>query len=376
MATSAIHGQGSGLNATNLQGMAAYGVRGGGEGGGGGGGGYEDDHDSGHEEDDQMTNTDSLTSDDRTDATSSIGDRETRADSLDGVQTDSDEGDEDDNMSLDARTMSSRTATVNSSIYDHEFEGGRRHLLHMELTDGRLFNAPIEDYPQRIMDLCTGTGTWPIAVADEFPSAEIVGVDLSPIQPLLVPPNVRFILDDVEDEWIDRGGYDLIHMRNSSMFIRDIDKLVWNIYDHLKPGAWVELVDYSYEVLCDDGTMPDNYAFHRYAVLGHQAFLDYGMKPSNPDQLGEVLYRAGFQNVQSSVIKTPIGAWPEDPKAKAIGEHFRENLLGLVVAGTKTLANSGFTPAEVEVFLVSVRKSLYDTSIHSYMNLKSYWAQK
>lgn len=35
-------------------------------------------------------------------------------------------------------------------------------------------------------------------VGDRFPSSNILGVDLSPIQPEWVPPNVRFMVDDVE----------------------------------------------------------------------------------------------------------------------------------------------------------------------------------
>lgn len=38
-----------------------------------------------------------------------------------------------------------------------------KHVLHMEQTGGRLFNAPIAPNPQKILDLCTGTGLWPVA---------------------------------------------------------------------------------------------------------------------------------------------------------------------------------------------------------------------
>jgi hypothetical protein len=36
------------------------------------------------------------------------------------------------------------------------------------------------------------------SVGDQFESANILGVDLSPIQPEWVPPNVKFMVDDVE----------------------------------------------------------------------------------------------------------------------------------------------------------------------------------
>lgn len=64
--------------------------------------------------------------------------------------------------------------------------------LHHEILliawDEKLYGAPI-DKPQRILDVGTGTGIWAIDMADSFPSAEVIGTDLSPIQPRWIPPN-------------------------------------------------------------------------------------------------------------------------------------------------------------------------------------------
>ncbi|KAL7266005.1 NAD(+) salvage pathway protein, partial [Rhizina undulata] len=70
---------------------------------------------------------------------------------------------------------------------------------------GELFLAPVgEDWnPQRILDIGTGSGIWAIDMADQYPSAEVIGVDLSPIQPNWVPPSLKFEVDDIEDEWPD-----------------------------------------------------------------------------------------------------------------------------------------------------------------------------
>lgn len=69
-------------------------------------------------------------------------------------------------------------------------------------------------------------------MADDFPSAEVIGVDLSPIQPgwydsrpflsfilprthlTRVPPNLRFIIDDVNQNWgFPENSFDFIHVR-------------------------------------------------------------------------------------------------------------------------------------------------------------------
>jgi hypothetical protein len=50
-------------------------------------------------------------------------------------------------------------------------------------------------------------------VADMMPSAIVKGIDLSPIQPSWIPPNVRFEVDDYNKEWEHTNRFDLIHSR-------------------------------------------------------------------------------------------------------------------------------------------------------------------
>lgn len=63
-------------------------------------------------------------------------------------------------------------------------------------------------------------------VGDEYPASSILGVDLSPIQPLWVPPNVRFMVDDVESFWLHKpDSFDYIHARHTSVAMKDMSKL-------------------------------------------------------------------------------------------------------------------------------------------------------
>ncbi|KAB8277983.1 S-adenosyl-L-methionine-dependent methyltransferase [Aspergillus minisclerotigenes] len=109
--------------------------------------------------------------------------------------------------------VSSFTTSIASSIKDYVYENGRRyhgfrearmdmlHHIYRLMLGGGLYKAPTPQSPQCILDIGTGTGIYAIDIADEFPNAEILGIDLSPIQPHRVPPNCKFVVDIVEAEW-------------------------------------------------------------------------------------------------------------------------------------------------------------------------------
>jgi methylase of polypeptide subunit release factors len=52
------------------------------------------------------------------------------------------------------------------------------HEIMLQLLKGQLHNAPITRNPHRILDVGTGTGIWAIDMADKYPSAEVLGIDL------------------------------------------------------------------------------------------------------------------------------------------------------------------------------------------------------
>lgn len=50
----------------------------------------------------------------------------------------------------------------------------------------------------------------------KYPNAEIIGTDLSLIQPKWIPKNLRFSISDFESEWaLGRDSFDLIHLRHA-----------------------------------------------------------------------------------------------------------------------------------------------------------------
>ena len=114
------------------------------------------------------------------------------------------------------------------------------------MTLGSLHFAPVS-MPKQVLDIGTGTGIWAIEMGDEHPDAQILGTDLSPIQPELVPPNCIFEIDDCEMEWTwPDNHFDYIHIRDLHGSIRDWSKFMKEAFRCCKPGGLVELVHHNF----------------------------------------------------------------------------------------------------------------------------------
>lgn len=75
-------------------------------------------------------------------------------------------------------------------------------------------SGPCKRAKDRLLSSSTFTDKMHRDFADEYPSAEVIGFDLSPTQPSFVPPNLKFEVDDAEEPWIHpTDHFDLVHVR-------------------------------------------------------------------------------------------------------------------------------------------------------------------
>lgn len=113
------------------------------------------------------------------------------------------------------------------------------------LFDGKLFTAPVpkDKVLHRVLDVGTGTGIWAIDFADDHPESVVLGIDLSPIQPTFIPPNLSFRVDDVEAEWVYSTKFDFIYSRAMMGSLDNYPKFIQNSFDNLNPGGFLEMFD-------------------------------------------------------------------------------------------------------------------------------------
>lgn len=286
------------------------------------------------------------------------------------------------------------TDSVRSSIYQYEEKYGRTyHAFHpdkyympndegekerMDIhyhalrisMENKLFYAPLND-PKAVLDVGTGTGIWAMDAADTFPGSEIVGFDISPIQPTWVPPNLQFEVLDADDTWgYQKARSDLVHTRIMNGFgIRSWPHFYQEAWSCLKPGGWVENQEFDCEICCDDGTLPEESTSRKWATLWNQATEMIGRTARcYPEVMAEQMRDVGFVNVQVLKRKMPIGPWPKDKQLKEASLYgmvaLLEGVHGMSVKLFRTC--HGWSDEELELFLVDFRKELKTKSIHSY----------
>ncbi|KAI5782574.1 S-adenosyl-L-methionine-dependent methyltransferase [Geopyxis carbonaria] len=244
---------------------------------------------------------------------------------------------------------------------------------------GELGLAPVQN-PQRVLDLGCGTGIWAIDYADTHPSAEVIGTDLSPIQPIWVPPNCTFVVDDIESPWLwAANSFDYIHMRSLPGFIKDWPTLLSRIYRALRPGGIVELQDKYDFFHSDDNTLPASSSLPRWVDLWAQAAALAG-RPwlEIVEHFDTLLAGAGFEGVEKRVLKVPVGPWPKEPRAKELGmfmqRHEYDGAESICVGPfTKVL---GWDMKRVKKLVAEVRRDLVDPRVHCSIKFMACYGRK
>jgi len=141
--------------------------------------------------------------------------------------------------------------------------------------------------------------------AELFPDTEIIGTDLSPIQPTWAPSNCHFYVDDVESDWAYNPdeAFDYIHGRAMGGAIGDWERLFRQIYDHLQPGGWVELQEYEVWIHSDDGTHEQALTAIDWQLKLDDASRRFGKHLNVAGTLRQKMIDAGFVNVRDDVFK-------------------------------------------------------------------------
>ncbi|KAI8282192.1 Secondary metabolism regulator LAE1 [Colletotrichum sp. SAR11_240] len=271
-------------------------------------------------------------------------------------------------------SLASSTTSVSGSILDYRLENGRTYHRYKDGTPPNEKGAKVK----RALDVGTGTGLWAIEFGDEHPEAEVIGVDLSAVQVDFVPPNVRFEVDDIEEPWTFSKPFDYIHSRMMTSSIANWQSYLPKCYDGLEPGGYLELDEFDIFPDCDDDTFTGDLAISKALGLLAEAMAKIGRAFQSVPELRQMMVDIGFEDVHFKQYKWPINTWPKDPKYKELGMWENENLNmgfeGFLMGPLTRILD--WSPAEVQVLLIDVRKDLNNRKVHAYWPVYSLWARK
>ncbi|KAK0228607.1 S-adenosyl-L-methionine-dependent methyltransferase [Armillaria fumosa] len=223
---------------------------------------------------------------------------------------------------------------------------------------GQNYVGPVKEVLQfgqqrRVLDLGTGGGLWAIEMADEFPRAEVIGIDLAPIQPRDVPPNCTFELCDLDQGSIPYpdGYFDLIHARSMFIGIHNYPRLLREISRLLRPGGLV--------ILIEPNLTPT------IAPSSPSSSQQDASDPTVPQRMADLLFATGtFENIAKREGNIPVGSWPREPVSLTVGQLQWMDYELLLPALRPFFLTVGLPEARVRSLIADAQQDLYRPSVH------------
>ncbi|KAL4982174.1 S-adenosyl-L-methionine-dependent methyltransferase [Aspergillus falconensis] len=260
----------------------------------------------------------------------------------------------------------SELTSLRSSILDYRYENGRRYHAYRAGS----YWGPNDEKAQDHLDF----GEF----ADLHPSSEVIGTDLSPIQPSWVPPNVQFEVDDCCDEWLyGEDAFDFVHIRGLYGCVANWDAFYKQALRSVKPGGWIEQVEQSVVPKSDDGTT-EGTVFEEWGRVSLEAGEAFGKSLRIVDESKDRMIKAGLVDVVERRFRIPIGGWASDPRLKQLGLYNRllweEGIEGWSMYLLTTVLK--WSREEVELYLSRMRKGLRNPRIHAYQECTVVYGRK
>ncbi|MFC9788436.1 class I SAM-dependent methyltransferase [Rhodococcus sp. NPDC127528] len=161
----------------------------------------------------------------------------------------------------------------------------------------------LRDLPRTVVDLGAGTGSGSLALAREFPSAEVIAIDRSAAmlerieasaREAGVADRLRGVQSDLDVGWPPLGAVDLAWASSSLHEVADPDRLLRDIHGALNPGGVLAVV----EMDALPRFLPDDIGLGRPGLESrcHEALARVNWN-SHPDWRPH-LERAGFEVVE------------------------------------------------------------------------------
>jgi malonyl-CoA O-methyltransferase len=150
--------------------------------------------------------------------------------------------------------------------------------------------------PKNILDIGTGTGELPILLADIFPSAKIIGIDIA--QGMIdisiaknKSGNVSFEVGDAEKLPYKNGSFDLVISSSTYQWVNDLTKAFDEAFRVLTPGGTFVFATFGPSTLKE---------LRQAYMLKADSNAKYLHEYKDVRQISEALFAAGFAVIDMS----------------------------------------------------------------------------
>jgi hypothetical protein len=154
-------------------------------------------------------------------------------------------------------------------------------------------------------------------------------------------------------------------------------------FRHLKPGGYVEVQEFQYVAACDDDSCSGPYAWRDFINYLEQGMANLGADLHGITSVEGELEEAGFEGLWRKSFKCPVGPWAKKQRLQECGHVLRDVIMwGLNGLAKRPFRDGlGWTPIQIEMFLVEVRKSISEEvnglpKFHSYYPYHCIYARK
>ncbi|KAG8975917.1 hypothetical protein FRC05_004848 [Tulasnella sp. 425] len=243
-----------------------------------------------------------------------------------------------------------------------------------------------ENLKRRVLDVGAGSGKWVIDMAEEFPHADVSGIDLVLPNVLTdssrcVPTNCSFRVADANKDMgkIDLT-YDLIHLRSVESGIHESDLFFFEAARVLRPGGILllgggnpQLIDENAKIVPLQKPGDEGYSYYQHMV---SCTMDV-MAKSRPIRSRRPFWKSilesnpNYGNVRIHEILVPTGPWPNNlsDTNRKLAEITQQNILRLLPAFKAVLLRDQGLPEEFDDNLVEgAMKEIRELSpaVHGY----------
>lgn len=191
------------------------------------------------------------------------------------------------------------------------------------MMHNQVFHAPVSQ-PSRVLEVGAGTGYVTRQLASTFPSAEVIGLDLSPV-PVAggEQTSAVFTQGDIMSPSVVTGSFDFIFSRMLVYGIRDWPAYISRAKNLLTSGGWLELQEIDSSVLFDGN---DRATCVDSAWLAEQraAFATMGVDMGCAPKLQSYLEAQGFVDVSAKKFRWMHGPWEGHPETLLAAKVFTE----------------------------------------------------